>query len=187
MQEEWELIEQLRRGNKQAYTEIVERYKGKIYAFLYRMIGHSQDAQDLTQEVFIKAYCKIGDYRPDFRFSAWLFRIAANHCLDELRKRKRLPVTTAEESELVHENTPERILLAKEQHEVLHEKLLALEDDHRVILLLRYVEQLSYKEIAEVLSIPVTTVQMRIFRAHKKLRQYMIPVKGGGPVEVREV
>ncbi|USG64776.1 sigma-70 family RNA polymerase sigma factor [Brevibacillus ruminantium] len=187
MLEDWELIEQLHQGNKQAYTQIVERYKGKIYAFLYRMIGHTQDAQDLTQEVFIKAYCSIGGYRPEFRFSSWLYRIAANHCLDELRRRKRSPITTGDETKLIHDNTPEQMLLVKEQHAILQRHLLALEEDHRVILLLRYEEQLSYKEIGEVLSIPVTTVQMRIYRAHKKLHQCLIPVKGGGSVEMREV
>ncbi len=187
MQEDWELIKQLREGNNQAFTEIVNRYKGKIYAFLYRMIGHSQDAQDLAQEVFIKAYCKIEDYRPDNSFSSWLYRIAANHCLDAIRKRKRTPAATGSEAGLIHGNTPERLLLVKERNTVLHEHLLALEEEYRVVLLLRHVEHLSYKEIGEVLSLPVTTVQMRLHRAHKKLRKCLTLVKGGGPFEMYEV
>lgn len=187
MQDDWELIKQLRQGNKQAYNQIVDRYKGKIYAFLYRMIGNTQDAQDLAQEVFIKAYCKIGDYRPDYSFSAWLFRIATNHCLDEIRKRKRVPAITSDETELIHADTPEQLLLIKERNSMLHDQLLSLEEEYRIVLILRHVEHLSYKEIGEMLSLPVTTVQMRLHRAHKKLRQWLTPAKGGGPVEMYEV
>ncbi|OAJ74801.1 hypothetical protein AYJ08_07430 [Brevibacillus sp. SKDU10] len=81
MQDDHELIERVLQGDKEAYTQIFDRYKARIYTFLYRMVGHPQDAQDLTQEVFIKTYYQIHSYKPQHSFSAWLYRIAANHYL----------------------------------------------------------------------------------------------------------
>ncbi|WP_051870419.1 sigma-70 family RNA polymerase sigma factor [Brevibacillus laterosporus] len=87
MQDDQELVVLVQRGHKEAYTRIVDKYKGKIYAYLYRMIGQQQDAQDMAQDVFLKAYCHIHQYKPEHSFSSWLYRIAANHCINEPSER----------------------------------------------------------------------------------------------------
>ncbi len=99
MQDDNELVRLVQGGNQQAYARLVDKYKGKIFARLYRMIGQKQDAQDLAQEVFTKAYFQLEKLEPDGNFSAWLYRIAINHCLDELRKRKRSVKTSDEEGQ----------------------------------------------------------------------------------------
>ena len=186
---EQELIEQLRSGNIEAYTPLIEKYKGKIYGLMYRMVDHPQDAQDLAQEVFIKAYRNLNSFKDHTRFSAWLFRIASNHCLDELRRRKRAPQMTSDEERMIESRTPETIYLEKERITVLQEQIMALDEDYRMVLLLRYVEGFSYKEIGDVLSIPVTTVQMRLHRAHHRLREVCLNSnrKGGGAYEMHPI
>ncbi|CEH31493.1 RNA polymerase [Aneurinibacillus migulanus] len=185
MSSDQELVELVLQGNKQAYNQIVDRYKGKIYSFLYGMIGRPQDAQDLAQEVFIKAYFHIQSYKPDYSFSSWLYRIATNHCLDELRKQKRVPYISQEngsheENSFVHHRTPESIYLEKERNAVLHKYIMELDENYRTVLVLRHIEHLSYKEISHILGVPVTTVQMRLYRVHKKLRKLLkITEKGG--------
>ncbi|CAG7653513.1 RNA polymerase sigma factor [Paenibacillus allorhizosphaerae] len=187
-QSDLELVEQLRQGNMEAYTPLIEKYKGKIFGLLYRMIGHTQDAQDLAQDVFIKAYNRIQSCRNGAGFSSWLFRIAYNHALDELRKRKRRPLVTSDEAEAIYQETPESIYLEKERIAVLHERVMALDEDYRTVVLLRYVEGLSYKEIGAVLSLPVTTVQMRLYRAHHRLREVcLLPVKGDSDYGMHEI
>ncbi|WP_429844303.1 RNA polymerase sigma factor [Brevibacillus sp. FIR094] len=95
MPEDRELIEQIQAGNHQLYSQIIHRYKGKIVTYLYKMIGNMPDAQDLAQDVFTKTFYLLKDYRPEHKFSSWLYRIASNHCLDEMRRRKRTLWTPA--------------------------------------------------------------------------------------------
>jgi RNA polymerase sigma factor (sigma-70 family) len=177
MQDDNELVRLVLGGNQQAYARLVDKYKGKIFAYLYRMIGQKQDAQDLAQEVFTKAYFQLGKFQQERNFSAWLYRVAANHCLDELRRRKRTVKTTGEEVELIEMETPEEAFLQKEQKQVLLRRIMDLEEEYRSVFVLRYIDQLSYKEISEALALPMTTVQMRIHRAKKKLRESL--EKGG--------
>ncbi|MEJ8548854.1 RNA polymerase sigma factor [Brevibacillus borstelensis] len=177
MQDDNELVRLVLGGNQQAYARLVDKYKGKIFAYLYRMIGQKQDAQDLAQEVFTKAYFQLDKFQLDRNFSAWLYRVAANHCLDELRRRKRAVKTTGEEVELIESETPEDAFLQKEQKQVLLCQVMRLEEEYRSVLVLRYIDQLSYKEISEALALPMTTVQMRLHRARKKLREGL--EKGG--------
>ncbi|AUM63613.1 RNA polymerase [Brevibacillus laterosporus] len=188
MQDDQELVVLVQRGHKEAYTRIVDKYKGKIYAYLYRMIGQQQDAQDMAQDVFLKAYCHIHQYKPKHSFSSWLYRIAANHCIDELRKRKKSPRKNQNETTLVDKQTPEYILLEKERKQILQSHLLALDESYRTVLMLRHHEHFSYKEIGDILEIPVTTVQMRLHRAHKKLRESLLAsVEGGGFYDLCEI
>jgi len=180
MQDDNELVRLVLGGNQQAYARLVDKYKGRIFAHLYRMIGQRQDAQDLAQEVFTKAYFKLDTFHPDGNFSAWLYRVAANHCLDELRRRKQTVKTLGEEVELIDAKTPEDELLQKEQQQLLLRQMKGLEEEYRSVLVLRYIDQLSYKEISKALELPTTTVQMRLHRARKKLREGL--EKGGASI-----
>lgn len=168
-----ELIQKVLQGEVDLYSQIISRYKNRIYFMLYRMIGHAQDAQDLTQEVFIKAYYHLEDYQPTNTFTSWLIRIAANHCLDELRKRKKSPNKLSVEEmnvEVATHSTPERILMEKENLDEVSEQIMKLPQEFRVVFLLRHQEQLSYKEISDVLSIPISIVQNRLYHSRKAVR-----------------
>ncbi|MEJ8548476.1 RNA polymerase sigma factor [Brevibacillus borstelensis] len=169
MQDDQAVIEQVLQGDKEAYAQLIDKYKGKVLSLVRRMLGHSE-AEDIAQEIFMRAYTCLPDYRGECKFSTWLFRIASNRCIDELRKRKRAPVNASLETELACFLTPEAAYLEKEQHALFFRQLMALDKDYRSVLLLRYSQSLSYLEIAERLSITVEAVQMRLYRARKKLK-----------------
>lgn len=180
VQDDWLLIQQVHDGNREAYAHLVEKYKDKLYSFLYRMTGQSQDAQDLTQEVFLKAYCSLDKYKPTDAFLAWLYRIASNLCVDAWRKNKRYSSAPLEETLLIEPQTPEQVYLKKENQDVLQAHIMALGEDYRAAFLLKYMEQLSYKEIGDILQLPITTVQMRIHHAKRKLRTGLAQEMSGG-------
>lgn len=180
MEDDLVIIQQVLRGNDGAYAKIIDKYKMSIYTFLYRMTGQQEDAKDLTQEVFTKAYFHLKSYTPTYRFWTWLHRIAYNHCVDELRRRKKTERVEITESLLTHSDTPEAIYLAKEQAAAMQEQVLALPPDYRTVLLLRHTQQLSCQEISEILEIPVNLVQVRLHRARKKLRERLLSKKEGG-------
>ncbi|WP_217560558.1 RNA polymerase sigma factor [Paenibacillus sp. GbtcB18] len=189
MQDDKQLIEQILQGNKQAFGQIIDRYKARVFALLQRMLGNSPDVQDIAQEVFIKAYNHLRDYKPEHSFSAWLYRIAANRCIDELRKRKRTPLMTGMDFDPVQTVTPESVFLEKERQQALESHLMDLDPNYRDVLVMRYIQFLSYQEIGEHLCIPVSTVQMRLYRARKKLRESLKDpeAKGAFLYEVHEI
>ncbi|MFC8685208.1 RNA polymerase sigma factor [Brevibacillus porteri] len=182
MQDDREVIAEVLQGNKEAYALIVNKYKGKIASILRRTLHHSHDAEDMVQEVFIKAYYSLPDYKPNYSFSAWLYRIAINRGIDELRKRKRMPSVTEMDVEVKDECAiPEEDYLEKEQRHALRQQMMTLDKNHRTILDLHYLQQLSYREIGNILSLSVDTVRMRLSYARKKLRdQLSKPEKKGG-------
>jgi len=181
MQEDLALIERVRNGEQEAYAELVNKYKQRVFVFLLRMLGQPQDAQDLAQEVFIKAYYQLDSFAGESQFFTWLHRIAYNRAIDELRRREpannNIPI---QEMELADNVTPERIVLAKERAASLEKQVLTLPESYRTVFLLRHTQELSYKEIAEVLDIPPDTVQVRLHRARKKLRQFIASSEQGG-------
>ncbi|RAT97813.1 RNA polymerase sigma factor [Brevibacillus sp. Leaf182] len=182
MQDDREVIAEVLQGNKEAYALIVNKYKGKIASILGRTLHHSHDAEDMVQEVFIKAYYSLPDYKPNYSFSAWLYRIAINRGIDELRKRKRMPFVTEMDVEVRDEcPIPEEDYLEKEQRHALRQQMMTLDKNHRTILDLHYLQHLSYREIGNKLSLSVDTVRMRLSYARKKLRdQLSKPEKKGG-------
>lgn len=180
MQEDLALIERVRQGEQEAYAELINKYKQRVYVFLLRMLGQPQDAQDLAQEVFIKAYFQLGSFTGSSQFFTWLYRIAYNRAVDELRRRKSDKSVPLQEIELADYATPERIVLAKERTASLEKQALNLPESYRTVFLLRHTQQLSCKEIAEVLDIPPSTVQVRLHRARKKLRQFITSSEQGG-------
>jgi RNA polymerase sigma factor (sigma-70 family) len=171
MQEDQEIIEQILDGDKQAFALIIDKYKGRVLALLRKMLGPSLDLQDLAQEIFIKAYNHLQEYKPEYSFSAWLYRITSNRSVDELRKRKRTPSVVGLELEVAHRDTPETSYLEKERKLALEELIMELDPDHRMVFILRHQQYLSYQEIGDQLSLPVSTVQMRLYRARMKLRK----------------
>ena len=179
MEEEWQWIQEVLSGNKQAYAHIINKYKNQLYATILRMTRNPQNAQDLVQEAFIKVYQQLGKYDNKGSFSNWMYRVAINHCMDEFRKKsyKMKPVEINEEK-VVNPNHPEVIFLKKEKNRQLERLIAALPEDERMIILLRYVNELSYSEISELSELPVSSVRNKLHRAKQKMRA-SVKLEGG--------
>lgn len=184
IQFENELIRSVQNGSANAFEALVTENEAHIFKLCLRMTGNREDAADLTQEAFLKAYRSIASFRGDCRFSSWMIRIASNVCLDFLRsksKKQTVPLTTenddGEEAELDIPDTaplPEDRLLSGELKASISRGLERLSDEQRQILVLRELDGLSYDEIAGTLGIEVGTVKSRIFRARKRLCAFLL-------------
>ena len=171
-------------GDSNAYELLVREYEKNVYNLALRMTGNSEDAYDMSQEAFIKAYSSLSSFRGDSKFSVWLYRIVSNVCLDFLRSRNRRATVSlsvendeGEEVELDiadEASSPQALLDRSLTRDAVRRGLQALPPDHREILLLREIQGLSYDEIAETLDLEVGTVKSRIFRARKKLCAFLI-------------
>ena len=178
MQEEIRWIQQVLAGDKQAYSHIINKYKDPLFATILRMTRNPHDAQDLVQEAFIKVYGQLDKYNDQGSFSSWFYRVAMNHCMDGFRKKRYQQVEMNESIIGETPNYPEVTFLKKEKNRQLELLLAKLPEDERIILLLRYVNELSYEEISELAEVPVTTVRNKLHRAKKKLKN-IVSEEGG--------
>ena len=186
-EEESRIVQKVIKGDVNAFEKLVLAYEKNVYNIALRMTGNSEDASDMTQEAFIKAYNSLHSFRGDSKFSVWLYRIVSNVCLDFLRSRNRRATVSlsvendeGEEMELDiadEASSPQALLDRSLTRDAVRRGLQALPPDHREILLLREIQGLSYDEIAETLDLEVGTVKSRIFRARKKLCAFLIKIK----------
>ena len=176
-----ELVEESIKNDDEAFTEIIERYQRKVYSIAYKHCYNAETSYDLSQEIFAKVYLNLVKFDMAYRFSTWIIRIATNHSIDFLRKKKLKTVsyeTTFKDlddqfSELpIPDNSynPEVIWEENEQKEKLMEGIKQLPETYREIIILRHYEELSYKEIAAVLKLPIGTVMTYLHRARKLLK-----------------
>lgn len=176
-----ELITRVLAGQTDAYRPIVLRYQGRLAGMVIGMVRDQEEAKDIVQVAFVKAYQNLSSFRPDSAFYTWLYRIAKNLAIDSIRKRKRRKTSSFEESIAVadedgtiaeqhHGESPVRALVRRELHERIYAALDELSEDMREAVLLREVEGLSYKEISDRMDIPEGTVMSRLFYARKKLQ-----------------
>ena len=154
------IVAQARRGELSAFEELVTRYEKRVYAIALRSSGSPEDAADITQEVFLRAWRSMKDFRGDSGFATWLFRITMNICVDHARHRQTQPQTTTlttedDEERPIHDTapTPEEQLDNRELGRELAAALAEISEEHRRIVLLRDVSGMSYSEIAEILEI----------------------------------
>ncbi len=179
-----ELLEAVLKGDNTAYRGLVEKYQGRVYSMVYGMIRNREDARDITQEAFVKAYRSLKGFRLEASFYTWLYRIAMNLAIDHTRKRKRREIAGFDESiaskdadggidRIHHEGSPSKALERKQLLGRIMDCMQKLSDDQRQVILLREVEGLSYKEISDVMGIPEGTVMSRLFYARKKLQKML--------------
>lgn len=172
MEQEQLWIQQVLAGDKQAYAHFINKYKNQLYATILRMTKNPQDAQDLVQDAFIKVYRNLDKYDANGSFSSWLYRVAINHCMDEFRKKRYSTVQVEiDEERVVNSEHPELVFLKKEKSRQLERLIATLPEDERLIILLRYVNEISYEEIGEVMDVPLSTVRNKLHRAKKKMRE----------------
>lgn len=180
-----ELVTRSQSGDIDAFEELVSRYERKIYSVAYRLMSNHDDASDLTQEAFLKAFQGIKNFRGEASFQTWMSRIVTNVCRDELRKRYRRPVDWLEEKIVLDEGEvtrqvpsndpgPEELFEKKELNEYLQSLIASLSPDFRLALVLRDIQGLSYEEIAEHMECSLGTVKSRINRARNYLKEKLV-------------
>lgn len=170
MEEEQEWIREVLSGNKQAYGQIIDKYKNPLYGTILRMTRNPHDAQDLVQEAFIKVYEQLDKYKATGSFSSWFYRVAINHCMDQFRKKQHKQSEI--DTEMIQDHRhPEIIFLKQEKSRQLERLIATLPEDERMIILLRYGQELSYQEISDVLDLSLSNVRNKLHRAKKKMRK----------------
>lgn len=181
-----ELVTRVQQGDKAAYDHLVRKYQHKIIQLVNRYVKDPSEAQDVSQEAFIKAYRALGNFRGDSAFYTWLYRIAINTAKNYLVSRSRryseyeVDVQDAEQYEntpqLKGQDTPEQLLLNDEIVDAIKAAIEKLPEDMRIAIMLREFEGMSYEEIAQTMSCPVGTVRSRIFRAREAIDNKLQPL-----------
>jgi RNA polymerase sigma-W factor len=178
------LIERCLKGEERAFEELLDKYKTAVFSICYRMVRNRMDAEDLSQEAFIRTFSVLDRYDPSYPFSSWLFRITSNLCIDFLRRRRGDMVSLDQPIEGAEGNIqrqlpagtikPDREVETKEMMATLEDAISRLPEHYRIIVVLRHQEQMSYEEIADNLGIPLGTVKARIHRARNMIKEFFV-------------
>lgn len=175
---ESELIREALEGNGSSFCELVERFQGRLYNSMLNIVGSHDEAEDVVQESFVQAYLKLNSFQGNSQFFTWLYRIAFNNALS--RQRRRRPEMSLDQSrELTGHDPEDRVdapdeqMLRDERVTLVHSALKMLTDQHRHILILREMDEMSYEDIAELLSINIGTVRSRLARARAQLKLHL--------------
>lgn len=182
--EEAVLVKRARQGDLGAYDELVRRYQERIYATVYHMTANHEDANDLTQEAFIKAFQALKSFKGGSSFYTWVYRIAVNKTINFLKQRKNRGQMSLDDLDfnaehdpdlvaLVSEKTPRREVNLAELQEKLNAAMQKLSEPHRLVVTLHDVQGLSHEEIAEIMGCNIGTVRSRLFYARQQLQAYL--------------
>ncbi|MCA1041666.1 RNA polymerase sigma factor SigW [Bacillus infantis] len=176
-------IKQVIKGDQNAFGEIVEIYKDKVFQLCFRMLGNRHEAEDIAQEAFLRAYINIQSFNIDLKFSTWLYRIATNLCIDRIRKKKPDYFLDAEVagtdgltmySQIAADTRlPEEDVESLELQETIQNEISKLPEKYRSVIVLKYIEELSLNEISEIMDLPLGTVKTRIHRGREALRKQL--------------
>ncbi|GGG26648.1 ECF RNA polymerase sigma factor SigW [Lysinibacillus alkalisoli] len=176
-------IRQVLKGDQSAFADIVSLYQGRLYQVCYRMLGNKQEAEDITQEAFVRAYTNLHTFDQNRKFSTWIYRIATNLCIDRIRKKKPDYYLDAEVAGTEGLNMYSQIAASEplpvqqveemELQERIQYEISRLSDKYRTIIVLKYIEELSLQEISEIVDMPVGTVKTRLHRGREALRKQL--------------
>jgi RNA polymerase sigma-70 factor (ECF subfamily) len=181
------LIGRLKARDEQAFNEIVRLYGDKVFSLVYRMIGSRAEAEDIAQEVFVTVFKTVDGFRGESKFSTWLLRIAANHCKNRMKYLSRRPTSGAGlegvgEDALADRGTspvqsrieaPDVLMEAAEMEALTQAAIAALDEDQRLLIVLRDVEELSYQEIGEITGLAEGTIKSRLHRARMAIKEHL--------------
>jgi len=178
-----DLIRRCLANDQSAYKALLDKYRRQVLSLVWRMVNNREEAQDLAQEAFIRAFRSLGTFDVTRSFPAWLFRITTNLCVDYYRRKKLSTVSLVQGADQEHDERlldlespglgPDEELAGKEGLARLEMMVKALPAPYRIVILLRHQSDMSYDEIAEALNLPLGTVKARIHRAHRMLREKM--------------
>lgn len=184
--DDYKIIKLVLRGRKEAYSELVERYKKQVFNVAYRMTNDAEVAMDISQEAFVKIYKNLAQYNPQYKFSSWLLKSVNNLCVDYFRTKSDQTASldsimdSGAEGILAGNNTVpssaeefERNETKLELRMLLKEAISQLPLDYKSVVVLRHLQNLSYKEISQILNLPMGTIKARIFRARKMLKTHL--------------
>ena len=175
------LIKKALAGNESAYKLLLNKHKDAIFRLIVKIVHNQEEAQDLVQETFMKAFGSLSSYKCQYRFTTWLYKIAANNCIDFLRKRRLISVSLdqpleTKDGEVTIEiadwtYNPEADLASRQKSLSIDAAIETLPQKYREVIIFRHKQEKSYEEIAQILGIPVGTVKARIFRARELLKK----------------
>lgn len=185
--DDYRIIKLCLRGRKDAFAQLVDRYDRKVYNLAYRLTNNPERAKDIAQEAFIKAYRSLDKYDPRYKFSSWLLKTVSNLCIDYHRSKQSTTasleaiLSSGAESTILREeggasSTEELIeekLESVELRDVIREGIDLLPIDYKSVVVMRHLQNFSYKEISTILNLPMGTIKARIFRARKMLKTYL--------------
>ncbi len=186
-----EVVQRARAGQEQAYRELLRRYQRPVFSLIYRMVRDRELAEDLAQETFVKVLNALDTYRPEFKFSSWIFKIANNAAIDHLRRRQldtlslegapeatspdRVEATALQLSDKTE--TPLQELEARELGSAIERAIAKLRPEYRACVILRHIEDRPYEDIAEILDLPLGTVKTYLHRARAELKEILGPMR----------
>ncbi len=176
-------IKQVLKGDQNAFAELVELYKDKVFQICYRMLGNRHEAEDIAQEAFIRAFVNIETFNQKRKFSTWLFRIATNLCIDRIRKKKPDYFLDAEvagtEGLTMYSQVAADVQLPEDEvenmelQETIQLEISKLPEKYRSVIVLKYIEELPLQDISEILDLPLGTVKTRVHRGREALRKQL--------------
>jgi RNA polymerase sigma-70 factor, ECF subfamily len=184
-----ELVDSCLAGDRSAFDVLVGRWNRKIQGAIYRMVGSEEEARDLSQEAFFKAYRALPAFKRQARFSSWLYQIALNLCRDRMRRQKGRTLLSLDALEEAGEAPPQAgvsaldLLEARDLHERVALAVAELPADQREVIVLKEYQGLTFFETAEVLDLPVSTVKTRLYRGLRQLRERLVREGVGAPRE----
>src|SRR5216683_501817 len=175
-QDDLQLVTASKGGDQDAFAQLVQRYQRRVFNLVYRMLQQYEEANETTQETFLAAWQGLPAFRGDARFATWLYRIAYNCSLKQLEQRKRdraLQDAIQAEQLLMYTDdseSAESVLEAHDRQSIVHEQLSSLPAKYRIVLILRHLQEMTYEEIAETLTMPIGTIKTHLFRARNLLK-----------------
>ena len=191
--EDSRIVGRILKGRGDLFSVLLDRYQRPIFNFIYRFFGSYDIAEELTQETFVRSYQFLRSYDPKRKFSTWLYTVAKNLCIDYLKKHRPgreipleqvLPTVDGGNPDRAASQDPQLLCLRSEEDSRLLKALSNLEASRRIVLILYYFQGLSYQEISQALSVPITTVKIRIFRAKKALVEAINALEAQGKAKV---
>ena len=184
-----ELVQKTLEGDTDAFSVLVQRYQKQIYSLTYRLTNDPEDARDLAQEVFIHIFRVLDKFDQDRKFFSWMYKVATNVCYNALRRSKKDQAVALDDKVIEitpfvasSEALPEEYYERRETQELVRKAVAQLPEKYRLPLVLRYLEDMSYKEIAEHMELPVTTIETRLYRGKSLLQKRLQVLEKGGLV-----
>ncbi|MDD5686902.1 MAG: sigma-70 family RNA polymerase sigma factor [Elusimicrobia bacterium] len=182
MGSENEWVDLIKKGDHSAFEQMVGKYKNRVFNTIYSVMGDSQEADDIAQEVFVKVYFSINSFKGKSSFATWLYRITVNECIDALKKRKNKTVSiessfSKDDKGAIkdilqgNEDSIEKQMISKETQKIITNLIFSLPEKYSLIVILKDIENLSYKEISQAMNISMDKVKVYLFRARQSLKQ----------------
>lgn len=177
------LVGRVLHGELSAFEELVNRYKKPIFSLVYRMVGQYQEAEDITQEIFLTVYEKLHLFKPNRKFAPWIYRIATNSSISALRKKKKVVILDFDENiaklddyhySSPYKSDPHLMFEKKELKEEIDSAIQELNENYKAVIILRYKTDLNNQEIANILNVTKENVEVKVHRARKALRKILL-------------